>query len=154
MQNCPVRYLHFPRKRKILEEKGQERGTQELYLELQQWSSHIHFIEDEMHFINRLLNSYVFEPTTPNLFERLELFKQNFERSKKQKQRIKKRILEHQGKIAGILECSPKTGDLAYCRAHKKLKQKINEYFEEYLLLKSEIYGYAGSVLKRRKPAK
>ena len=67
----------------------QEKKIEELHWELQGWKSKIQFMEDEMLFINRLLNSYVFEPRTPNLFERLELFKEAYKKSKRVKKKIK-----------------------------------------------------------------
>jgi hypothetical protein len=132
--------------------KAREKKIQELYQELQKWKSYIHFIDDEMQFIDRLLNSYVFEPRTPNLFERLELFKQKFTQSKNDKKRIKKLITQHEGEMAGILECTTTSCDSAYCQKHKDFLKRVSEYVEDYLLLKSEVYTYAGSVLRRGKP--
>lgn len=132
--------------------KDREKEVQELYQELQKWKSYIHFIDDEMQFIDRLLNSYVFEPRTPNLFERLELFKQKFAQSKNEKRKIKRLIAQHEGKMAGILECTTTSCDSSYRQKHKDFLKKVSEYVEHYLMLKSEIYTYAGSVLKRGKP--
>lgn len=128
-----------------------DKRVQELYVELQKWKSYIHFIDDEMRFIDKLLNSYVFEPRTPNLFERLELFKQKFVESKKDKLRIKKLIEYHTGEMGGILECITQTCDSTYCRKHRDFLKKISAYVEDYLRLKSEVYAYAGSVLKNGK---
>ena len=62
-----------------------ERKIEVMHDELQNWKSYLLFIEDEMAFIQGLLDSYVFEPRTPSLFERLDTFKQNFETSKCQR---------------------------------------------------------------------
>lgn len=126
--------------------------AQELYLELQKWKSYIYFIDDEQLFMDRLLNSYIFEPSTPNLFERLELFKQKFAISKKKKQNLKKVFAEHEGKLGGILECTSAYCDATYNKKHKKFLQKVTAYVEDYIKLKSEVYEYAGSILKKRKP--
>ena len=125
--------------------------VQELYLDLQKWKSYIHFIDDEMQFIEKLLNSYVFEPRTPNLFERLELFKQKFAKSKADKLMIKELIAQHEGEMAGILECTTPICDSTYRKKHKDFIKKISDYIESYLRLKSEVYAYAGSVLKSAK---
>ena len=45
-----------------------ERKIEVMHDDLQNWKSYLRFIEDEMVFIQRLLDSYVFEPRTPNLF--------------------------------------------------------------------------------------
>lgn len=132
--------------------KARKKKIQELYTELQKWKSYIHFIDDEMQFIDRLLNSYVFEPRTPNLFERLEHFKQKFAKSKDDKKEMKRLITQHEGNMAGILECTTSNCDSAYRQKHKDFLKKVADYVEDYLLLKSEVYTYAGSVLKRGKP--
>ncbi len=125
---------------------------EDLHIELQKWKSHLQFIEDEMSFIQKLLNSYVFEPRTPNLFERLELFKQEFTESKKEKERLKKLICGHESHLGGIFECTSKTCDESYYEKHNKLENRISQFLETYQKLKTKVYDYAGSVLKRRKP--
>lgn len=132
----------------------QEKKIEELHWELQGWKSKIQFMEDEMLFINRLLNSYVFEPRTPNLFERLELFKEAYKKSKREKEKLKSLISIHENNISGILECTSSICDFAYYEKHEKLNQRVSDYFEKYHQLKSDIYSYAESILKRRKPSK
>ena len=130
-----------------------EKKIQELHLELQQWRSNIDFIEDEMHFIDKLLHSYVFEPRTPNLFERLEQFKKGLLTSKENQEKLKREIINHENDIGGILECSSLSiRDSEYCAKHEALEQKVLQYLEDYRKLKSAIYSYAGSILKQRKP--
>lgn len=129
-----------------------EKKVQELYLELQKCKSHIHFIDDEMQFIDSLLNSYLYEPRTPNLFERLELYKQKFAKSKKDKKSIKRLIAQHEGEMAGILECTTTSCDSAYYKKYCDFVEKFSRYLDDYLKLKSAIYNYVGSVLKQRKP--
>ena len=130
----------------------QDKKVQELHSELQEWRSNMDFIEDEMHFIDRLLHSYVFEPRTPNLFERLEKFKQGMEKSKKRRASIKDRIMEHENNLGGMMECTSAPCDTAYYLKHEQLQNKVFEYLEDYRQLKSEIYRYAGAILKSRKP--
>ncbi len=129
-----------------------ENKIEVLHVELQKWKSHLQFIEDEMSFIQKLLNSYVFEPRTPNLFERLEQFKQEFTESKKEKERLKKLICGHESHLGGIFECTSNVCDISYYEKHNKLENRISQFLENYLKLKTKVYDYAGSVLKRRKP--
>jgi len=129
----------------------QEKKLEELHWDLQRWRSNIEFIEDEMLFINRLLHSYVFEPRTPNLFERLELFKLSYSKSKKEKETIKRLISKHENTIGGILECTSTICDFAYYQKHEKLFKRVSKHFENYLKLKADIYNYAGAVLKLKK---
>ncbi|RIV71352.1 hypothetical protein [Flagellimonas aequoris] len=124
----------------------------ELHKELQNWKSYLQFIDDEMVFIQRLLNSYIFEPRTPNLFERLEDFKQEFHDSKIEKNQLKKAILEHEKHLGGLVECTSDDCDSHYFEKHLEFKDAMSAYIESYLKLKHKVYSYAGSVLKRKKP--
>ncbi|PWL37661.1 hypothetical protein DKG77_15290 [Flagellimonas aquimarina] len=133
-------------------EVQQEKKMEELHWELQKWKSQIQFIQDEMLFIEGLLKSYVFEPRTPNLFERLEIFKQKFTESKKEKKNLKRLIAIHENNIGGILECTSAKCDLAYYKKHMNLDSMVSKHFDEYLKLKAEVYNYAGAVLKKKKP--
>lgn len=124
-----------------------------IHNELQRWKSHLEFIEDEMSFIQKLLNSYLFEPRTPNLFERLQQFKLEFMASKKEKEKLTKLIRGHESRLGGIFECTSEVCDISYYEKHSKLENRILQYLEEYVKLKAKVYNYAESVLKRRKPA-
>lgn len=130
----------------------QEKKMEELHWELQKWKSQIQFIQDEILFLEGLMKSYVFEPRTPNLFERLEIFKQKFSKSKKEKESLKRLISIHENNIGGILECVSGICDLAYYKKHINLNLKVTQHFDDYLKLKAEIYNYAGTVLKKKKP--
>lgn len=130
-----------------------EKKIEVLNSQLQRWKSHLQFIEDEMTFIEKLLNSYVFEPRTPNLFERLVTYRQELLKSKKEKERLKKAVLKHINLLGGIIECTPEICDKNFFQKHHGLQDKVLQYFDDYLKLKTEVYSYAGSVLKRRKPS-
>jgi hypothetical protein len=124
---------------------------EELHRASQQWKSMLRFMEDEMIFINRLLNSYVFEPDTPNLFERLQDYLNRIEQSKSKKSRIKRSISNHENHLGGILECKDAVCDEEYYKRHDKLRTKVMDFVSEFQDLKSEIFNYAGGILKKRR---
>lgn len=126
--------------------------VEELHRASQQWKSMLRFIEDEMIFIDRLLNSYVFEPDTPNLFERLQNYLNRLKKSKSKKSRIERNILNHEGDLGGILECKDGIADKEYCQSHDKLGVEVMDFVNDFQILKSEIFNYAGGILKKRKP--
>lgn len=125
---------------------------EELHRDSQQWKSMLRFIEDEMIFIDRLLNSYVFEPDTPNLFERLQDYLNRIKESKSKKSLIKGSISNHEKHLGGILECKDTACDEEYYHRHDKLRTKVMDFVNEFQDLKSEIFNYAGGILKKRKP--
>ncbi|WP_119609110.1 hypothetical protein [Flagellimonas lutimaris] len=129
-----------------------ERKIEVMHDELQNWKSYLLFIEDEMAFIQGLLDSYVFEPSTPNLFERLDTFKQHFDTSKKNRKSLAESIRKHENGLGGIFECVEHECDNHYYEKHQNLKDEITDYIKNYINLKKEVYDYAGSVLKKKKP--
>lgn len=130
----------------------EENKMEKLHTRLQLWNSHLQFIEDEILFIEKLLNSYVFEPRTPSLFERLALFKQQFTAFKKEREQLRKLVTSHRNHLGGLFECKATACDGDYYQKHCKLQSRVSHYFEEHLNLKTEIYNYASNMLKRRKP--
>ena len=124
---------------------------EEQYRDSQKWISQLHFTGDELSFIEKLLNSYVFEPTTPNLFERLQDFLKRLEKSKAQLNELYESICAHERELGGLMECSSREGDKAIEVRHIEMARKVEEYLGKFNMLKSEIFNYAGGILKRRK---
>ena len=133
--------------------KTQTKKVEELHFELQGWKSNLHFIEDEIIFIEHLLNSYVFQPNTPNLFERLQNYLNRLKTTKTSKIQLQESIVEHENMIGGMMECTDASCDLSYYRKHDTLKAEVVNYTTNFKGLKSEIFNYASGILKKRKPA-
>ena len=131
---------------------GQEKKVEELHWEIQQWKSHFQFLDDELTFIERLLGSYVFQPNTPNLFERLQEYKIKIQKLETTKKKVRDYISAHENTLGGMLECMDSACDLAFYRKHDKLQLKVDDCFTEFQELKSKIFNYAGGILKKRKP--
>lgn len=132
--------------------KTQSKKVEELHFELQGWKSNLHFIEDETIFIDHLLTSYVFQPNTQNLFERLQDYQQRIKKSTNSKSQLQKSITEYEKKIGGMIECTDEHCDLQYYRKHDTLKAKVVDFVSNFRELKSEIFNYAGGIMKKRKP--
>jgi hypothetical protein len=126
--------------------------VEELYRDTKRWKSSFQFTANEMLFLERLLNSYVFEPNTPNLFERLLDYQERLKRTISKKTEVTDRIRRHENKLGGMLECTDSSCDLEYYRNHEQLKAEVVSFCEDFRQLKSEIFNYAGGILKKRKP--
>lgn len=133
--------------------KDQSKKVEELHFELLGWKSNIDFIKDEITFIEHLLNSYVFEPNTRNLFERLQDYQHRIKKTTNSELKLQESIVEHEKKIGGMMECTDEYCDLPYYRKHDALKAKVLDYISNFRELKSEIFNYAGGIMKKRKPA-
>lgn len=132
--------------------QSQSKKIDQLHLDTKHWMSGIDFTQDEMLFIERLLHSYVFEPNTHNLFERLQNFEDRLKKTMVKKKSLQVLIRKHECNLGGMLECSDSECDLTYYRKHDQLKAEVVAFQEEFRLLKSEIFNYAGGILKKRKP--
>lgn len=131
---------------------AQSKKIEELHHESQQWKSHLFLMKDELKFICHLLNSYVFEPNTPNLFERLQGYQERLKRAKDNRQEICRNISKHDKDLGGMIECTSDSCDNSYYHKHEKMKAETVCCLEDFRNLKVEIFEYARGVLKKRKP--
>lgn len=131
--------------------KDQGKKVEVLHYELQGWKSNLHFIEDEIIFFDHLLNSYIFQPNTQNLFERLQDYLHRLKKTKNIKIKLQKSITQHENKLGGMMECTDAYCDLQYYRKHNLLKAKAVGFISNFRELKSEIFNYARGILKKRK---
>lgn len=130
----------------------QEEKVELLHTETLNWKSSLYLVSDEIVFIENLLNSYLFEPNTPNLFERLQNYETRIKKSKEGKIVVMESIDRHQKDLGGMLECTDYACDLSYYQKHEAIKAEVVDFLEKFQLLKSEIFNYAGGILKKRKP--
>jgi len=132
--------------------KVQTKKVEDLHYQSNQWKSKLHFLRDELTFINHLLNSYVFEPNTPNLFERLQDYQDKLKKISAKEISLQKFIAKHESDLGGMLECTDDICDSGYYKKHEALKAEITDCTLSFRQLKSDIFRYAGGVLKKRKP--
>ncbi|AXT62322.1 hypothetical protein D1816_18790 [Aquimarina sp. AD10] len=128
-----------------------QKELKNLHLDNLDWKSNLEFIESEVKFINQLLNSYVFEPTTPNLFERLQEYKITMKTLEKDISKLHQEIRKHENELGGMLECDTISCDNYYYKDHLILQQDFDEFYQRFKKLKSEVFNYAGGILKKNK---
>lgn len=115
------------------------------------WISSLQFMHDELLFIDRLLNSYVFEPNTPNLFERLQEYLDKLKVVKQSQLDVQTRVIDHESTLSGILEFEQKQDASEFLEEHDQLEEVVEDCMYNFQFLKSEIFNYAGSILKQKK---
>ncbi len=125
---------------------------EDLHWDAQEWKSKFQLVRDEINFIENLLNSYVFEPNTPNLFEKLQGYKERLQKTIKKIARVEKGIQKHESDLGGLLECKDASCDLSFYQSHDLLELEVMGSLGNFQKLKHEIFNYAGGVLKKRKP--
>jgi|SRR5680860_293451 len=130
----------------------QAKKAEEFYYDCQNWKSKLWLMQDETVFLDGLLNSYVFEPDTPDLFESLQDYVERLKKADREKRMLMQRITGHEKKIVGIFDCKDYTCDLGFYQKHDALKAEVVICMEDFQNLKKEIFNYAGGILKKRKP--
>ncbi len=128
-----------------------KKELKEIHLDTLDWKSSLHFIEVETQFINQLLNSYVFEPTTPNLFEQLQGFKEQIVKMEEEIQHIHKSIQKHENELGGILERDTISYDDSYYQEHELMKMTFDDFYKNFRKLKADVFNYTGGILKKKK---
>ncbi|NKI27168.1 hypothetical protein HCG49_11400 [Arenibacter sp. 6A1] len=131
--------------------EDQNKKLEVLYRDTQNWKSNLKFLEDEAQFISQLLNSYVFEPNTPNLFERLQDYGNRMTTVSQQKNVLNEQIANHEKSLGGMLECKDETCDFTYYNKHEELQNEVDRCLNSFKEVKAEIFNYAGGILKNRK---
>jgi len=130
----------------------QSKKIEVLHAEFQQWKSHLNLMQDELTFIDHLLNSYIFEPNTPNLFERLQDYLSRLTKVRAIRLEVVNMIAKHEKELGGMIQCTDSACDNAYYKKHEMTKAQSVNCLENFQILKSEIFQYAGGILKGRKP--
>ena len=108
-------------------------------------------IRDEFHFLNQLINSYVFEPNTPNLFERLQDYKTKLDQLHTKYDHMFGLLTDHDNELDGLMECDTIVCETAYDEKHIMIMELLDDFVDTFQELKSSIFKYCGSILKKHK---
>lgn len=130
---------------------AQDKKVAGLYKECKQWKSTLSFLEDDSVFIKHLLHSYVFEPNTPNLFERLSEYQNRIKKADETIALVTKKLADHEPLLGGMLDCEDDACDLEFYQKHHRINVAVVQCTNEFHQLKSAVFNYAGGILKQRK---
>lgn len=125
-------------------------GIEEMHQESKKWISHLNFMADEIVFFDHLLNSYVFEPDTPALFEDHQKHEGRLKEFKKLCLKVVGDVVDHENKLGGLLEILNSTLDHAYQKKHQQFRVQVEDCLNDFRKLKTDLYGYASGILKKR----
>ncbi|WGK64019.1 hypothetical protein [Croceiramulus getboli] len=128
-----------------------EQQLDDYHADVKAWKSKLALVRDELIFIDHLLHSYVFEPRTPNLFERLEQFKTDLKEIKESLNETEEVLAKHDAELSGLLDCETVACDAAFEHRHKEAKEHYRHFALEYGKIKQNIFSYCGKILKSNK---
>jgi hypothetical protein len=115
------------------------------------WKSNVALASDEIQFIENLTHSYIFEPSSPNLFERLEHYKIEVSKIKVLLKSIEVLLVKHDAELSGMLECDTVSCDVFFQEKHLTIKEQYRQFIDSYNKTKSEIFNYCGNILNTKK---
>lgn len=134
-----------------------ERGTPytftaaSLHTITQRWLSALRFNMDEIQFLNKLLASYLFEPKSPDDFQKVRNFQLKLAGVIKDFTGLAMDISCQQNALGGTLECQEQNPGKSLEQAQLILEARFNCLAEEYAALKLAIFEHAGTTLKKAK---
>ncbi|MGB5435339.1 MAG: hypothetical protein WBM98_05550 [Maribacter sp.] len=111
------------------------------------WKSMLTYKENDILFIDKLLNSKAFRVAKPNLFERLQELNKEAETIASELKKLKKEVNEYESKLSGILECEDISCDTYYLENHKALKDRFEEFYTDFNEFKTKVFNYTGGIL-------
>ncbi|MEN8787987.1 MAG: hypothetical protein ABF293_08070 [Flavobacteriaceae bacterium] len=127
-----------------------QKDIEGLYSDVHKWVSEIHFVRDEIVFIKKLLNSDVFEPNTPNLFERIQEYIGLLESFEKELNAYRTKLLRYESELGTLIECGePDLTDLE--RKHLEAVVELDAVIGKFQMLKSEIFEYSSGILRKKR---
>jgi len=129
------------------EQNTQKELLTDFHHDAQWWRTAVGYFETETHFIDRLLSTKIFKENTPNLYERLQLFKQELNTRNRDTKNLKKELELYETKLLGILECQDISCDTYYLQNHKDLKKRFEEFYTNFNTFKTGVFNYIEGVL-------
>ncbi|MBP2831495.1 hypothetical protein J8281_04780 [Aquimarina sp. U1-2] len=126
-----------------------EKKWKEVHFNIFTWKSGVSLIKEDIDFIKLLLKSSAFESSTPNLFERLQEYLRQVIKVEESLQQLLQGINKHENELGNRLAYDTIAYDDAYFNTHELLGDRYSKCNQDFRELKSKIFKYTGSVLKK-----
>jgi hypothetical protein len=127
---------------------SKDKTIEELLYNISLWISDYAFINIELSFIKRLIKAYPFSSTTPNLYERLQLFILELDNFEQAKNNILVKINDYDKKLIECEETKAIDLDHLYLAEYEKLAEEVFMYLKHYKNLKIRIFEYINGLIK------
>ncbi|MDT8417389.1 MAG: hypothetical protein RQ864_06220 [Lutibacter sp.] len=126
---------------------SKDKTTEELLYNISLWTSEYAFINLELDFIKRLIKTYPFSSTIPNLYERLQLFILELDNFEQAKNNILVKINDYDKKISESEQTNTLDNDHLYLIDYEKLGEEVFMYMKHYKKLKIQIFEYINGLM-------
>lgn len=106
------------------------------------WISDLKFMKKELLFFKTLINSNSFRSTTPNLFERHQIFLKDIDRLLENSSTIKEKIEAYKFKVTETLNSDVFSFSEGYFETYESLVKDIFEFNQKYKEFKTHLYEF------------
>jgi len=127
-------------------------SAEEMHKQSQAWLSELNFIKDEHLFFEDLIKTFTIELLELNDFSNDKEIVDAINRSEKQNMQFIEAVVVHEKGLEIMVDQidQPKYEKI-YKQAHKKLAIQINQFLQEYRMLKSQVFTIITAVKKEAK---
>lgn len=111
------------------------------------WRDELLFLTMEIQFFKKMLKSYPFPSNTPNLFERIELFVQDFNTILSDKDTVLEDLRMHKNLLKEFKTSKTSDSVNLLLTQHKNIEKRIVSYFINYKTHKKNFYEFMISLI-------
>lgn len=127
------------------------RKIEKLHWHIQHWKSDLQFLEDEIIFVEQLLNSNIFESNKSGMSDKLEDFLKRLATFNDRKTKVRLLISKHENQLGTVMESTNDNVITDFHHRHDDLELEVLDCTDNFKSLKAEIFNFVSGILKNRK---
>ena len=129
---------------------GKLKSIDEIHNDSRTWLSEIHFVNDEIRFLEHLLSSNYIDFLDAGLQEKIEVLITNLSGEKKKGNSLYKLIKHHERILSDLIDTKSVTSNKHYLQTHENLERNIDIYFSKYKEIKKQIFEIVEIVMRKK----
>ncbi len=116
------------------------------------WVSELKFIKDEQHFLDELMQNYMLELLSGNVYKKSKKVLNDLSEERKDLEPLFKEIINHHNALAILVDGKDQpVEEKQYKDDHRALIIKVNEYLINYKDTKRKVFELIKTIMKREK---
>lgn len=127
-----------------------EKNTEELHQDSRLWVSEIHFIKDEIRFLEHLLSANYIDFLAKGLHKKIDESVKQISVEKDVGTALLGLINDHEKILSELIKTDSVTSNINFIENHKKLEIEVNAFIKKYKNLKQEIFKTVENVMKKK----
>lgn len=129
---------------------GRLKNKEEIHHDSKEWISEIHFINDEISFLENLLGSHYIECLDLGYSEKIEELTTKISQEKTKGETLYKIIVDHEKTLFDLIETESVNSNLHFLEIHDKLEREMHVFLSDYKILKKEIFSMVEKVIEKK----